>query len=479
MSGPSFYWHDYETWGSDPRRDRPAQFAGIRTDAELEVLGEPLVLYCRPADDLLPSPDACLVTGLSPQRAWREGIPEADFSARIHAELTWPGTCGVGYNSIRFDDEISRHCFYRNFLDPYARERGSSRSRWDLIDVLRLAHALRPEGLHWPRREDGATSFRLEHLSAANGVDHQGAHEALADVQATLALARLLRLRQPRLFDYALTLRDKARAQELLDPDRPAILLHVSEKIPAALGCIAPVWPITRHPRHTNEVLVFDLREDPQQLLELETEAIRARLFTRQAELPEGTTRIPLKGVRLNHCPMLAPLATLTGPAAERWGIDRERIEQHAGVLAAAPGLAAKLQAVYAPPTEGAEVDPDFALYSGGFLGEGDRREIARLRRLPPEALAEARPLFRDPRLPELWFRYRARNWPELLTAPERERWEGFRHRRLTDPSSGAPITAAAYRERIGALREQHVGDAPRLGLLDELSAWGDRLGIG
>lgn len=478
MTGPSFYWHDYETWGSDPRRDRPAQFAGLRTNLDLQVLGEPLVLYCRPADDLLPNPDACLVTGLSPQRLWREGIPEADFCARIHAELAVPGTCGVGYNSIRFDDEITRQSFYRNFLDPYGREWQNGNSRWDLIDVLRLTHALRPEGIQWPRREDGATSFRLEDLSAANGIPHQGAHEALADVRATLELARLLRARQPRLFDYALSLRDKTRAQGLLDPARPTILLHVSEKLPAALGCIAPVWPIVRHPHHANEVLVFDLRQDPRPLLELEVEAIRERLFTPKAELPEGTTRIPLKGVRLNHCPMLAPLATLTAEAAARWGIDLELIERHAQWLAMAPGLAARLEAIYAPKADGVAVDPDYALYSGGLLSDADRREISRLRRLPPEALAGAQPVFRDPRLTELWFRYRARNWPEGLSEAERERWARFRRQRLTDPATGASITAAAYWERIQALRALHADDPNRLGLLDELSSWGDRLGI-
>jgi exodeoxyribonuclease-1 len=234
----TFYWHDYETWGSTPAVDRPCQFAGLRTDAELNEVGEPLVLFARPADDLLPQPDACLVTKLTPQRAARDGLPEAEFARAIQRELAVPGTCGVGYNSLRFDDEVTRYLFYRNLLPPYAHAHQNGNSRWDLIDVLRLAHALRPAGLQWPQREPGITSFKLEDLTAANDVAHTGAHDALADVRATIAMARLLKSAQPRLFDYALTLRSRQVVEDLIGRGEP--LLHVSQRIPAAQGCIAP-----------------------------------------------------------------------------------------------------------------------------------------------------------------------------------------------------------------------------------------------
>jgi exodeoxyribonuclease-1 len=165
VSGTSFYWHDYETFGADPSRDRPVQFAGLRTDAELNVVGESLVIYSRPADDYLPHPQACLVTGISPQLALQQGVPEAEFIRQIHEELALPGTCGVGYNSLRFDDEVTRYTLYRNFYDPYAREWQNGNSRWDIIDMVRATCALRPEGIEWPLREDGLPSFRLEDLT--------------------------------------------------------------------------------------------------------------------------------------------------------------------------------------------------------------------------------------------------------------------------------------------------------------------------
>ena len=197
MSG-TFLWHDYESFGASPRLDRPAQFAAIRTDAELREIGQPVDLYCRPALDVLPQPDACRITGITPQMAEERGLDEPDFIAAVLGHLGAPGTCGVGYNSFRFDDELTRHTAWRNFHDPYAREWQNGCSRWDLIDTVRMTYALRPDGIEWPRREDGHPSFRLEHLAAANGLEQEKAHDAVSDVRATIALARLVRDRQPR-----------------------------------------------------------------------------------------------------------------------------------------------------------------------------------------------------------------------------------------------------------------------------------------
>lgn len=472
MAG-TFYWHDYETWGADPRRDRPCQFAGLRTDTDLNPVGDPLVLYARPAPDLLPQPEACLVTGITPQIALARGLIEADFAARIESELGRPGTCGVGYNSIRFDDEVTRNLLYRNLRDPYAREWREGNSRWDLIDTLRLAHALRPEGIQWPSREDGSTSFRLEDLTAANGIPHAGAHDALADVRATIDLARLLKGRQPRLFDYALTLRDKRVVRDLLAKGQP--LLHCSARYPAALGCLAPVLPVAPHPSNGNGVICFDLREDPALLLDLPVEEIRHRLFTPAKDLPEGVTRIPLKTVHLNRAPVLAPLATLTREAAARWSIDPQLVERRARAAAEqAPAIRARVQAAHQAPEAPGPTDPDLLLYGGGFISDGDRRLLDGLHRLSPEELARARPSFQDPRLPEMLVRYRARNWPETLSPDERDAWDAYRLERLTDPEGGGSITLDLYQQRLAELTESRVGDPASLAVLEALTDWGE-----
>ena len=189
----TYYWHDYETFGIDPQRDRPVQFAGLRTDENFNIIDEPLVIFCKPTSDYLPNPDACLITGISPQLAYQKGVCEAEFIAQINKQMAQPHTCTLGYNTLRFDDEVTRHCLYRNFYDPYAREWQNGNSRWDMIDVVRAARALRPEGIHWPVDEQGIANIRLDQLTIANNIAHEAAHDALSDVYATINVAKLIK----------------------------------------------------------------------------------------------------------------------------------------------------------------------------------------------------------------------------------------------------------------------------------------------
>ena len=338
----TFFWHDYETFGLNPRRDRPAQFAGIRTDAELNEVGEPLMLFCQPANDYLPDPASCLITGITPQHCLQNGVAEHAFAARIEQALAEPGTIGVGYNTFRFDDEVTRFMFWRNLLDPYAREWQNDCGRWDLLDVVRMAYALRPDGIHWPLKEDGKPSFKLEDLARANGLLHEAAHDALSDVRATIALARRIRSAQPRLFEFCLGLHKKDRvASELGLPTttrtaRP--FLHVSGRFPPERGCLAVMWPLATHPANKNELLAWDLAHDPSELPLLDVATLRQRLFTKSADLPEGVLRLPLKSVHLNKSPMVVrKLETLTPEMAARWGIDIDAALRNAAKAAALP----------------------------------------------------------------------------------------------------------------------------------------------
>ncbi|MEJ8809777.1 exodeoxyribonuclease I [Variovorax ureilyticus] len=443
MAPHTFLWHDYETFGSVPRRDRPAQFAAIRTDAELNEIGEPMMIYCKPAPDYLPSPEACLITGITPQQCLEHGLPEHEFAARIESAFSKPGTIGVGYNTIRFDDEVTRFLFWRNLIDPYAREWQNDCGRWDLLDVVRLTYALRPDGIEWPRKADGTQSFKLEDLSRANGLVHEAAHDALSDVRATIALARLIRDRQPRLFDFAFALHRKDRvASELGLPATKESMrpfLHVSGMFPAERGCLAVMWPLASHPTNRNELLAWDLAHDPSELGGLDAETMRLRLFTRTADLPEGVTRLPIKSVHLNKSPMVVGnLRTLAPAMATRWSIDMDAAMRNAAIAASLPDMTGIWQRVFERAKEGTpDVDED--LY-GGFVGNGDRRRLTELRSLSPAQLvhAQARTAFDDPRLEELLFRYRARNFVETLTEEEAERWEAHRVARLLEGEGGA-----------------------------------------
>jgi len=472
----TFLWHDYETFGADPRRDRPAQFAAIRTDADLNEIGEPLMLYCKPALDYLPQPQACLITGITPQLCLQRGVPEPEFAARIEAEMALAGTIGVGYNTIRFDDEVTRFLFWRNLMDPYAREWQNQCGRWDLLDVVRLAYALRPEGITWPTAADGKPSFRLEDLTRANGLVHEAAHDALSDVRATIALARLLRQHNPRLFDFALGLHKKERvAAELRLPASPQTarpFLHVSGMFPAESGCLALMWPLASHPTNRNELLAWDLARDPAELAGLSVQDIRLRLFTRTADLPEGVTRLPIKSVHLNKSPMVVGnLNTLTPQLAERWGMDLSQAARHAEVARALPDLGATWAAVFERPAESAP-DVDLDLY-GGFIGNEDRRRLAHLRTLAPEALARARPAFDDPRLDELLWRYRARNHPQTLDEDEQARWQAHRAAVLLEGQGGG-LTFDALFEQLDTLGEQ--ADERGEAILGALYDWAEAL---
>lgn len=471
----SFYWHDYETWGATPRLDRPAQFAGIRTDLDFNPIGQSLMVYARPADDFLPHPEACFVTGLTPQECRDKGVPEAEFFGVIHEELARPGTCALGYNTIRFDDEVTRYGFYRNFIDPYAREWQNGNSRWDLIDVVRLTRALRPEGIEWPTREDGVTSFKLEHLTAANGIAHEGAHDALSDVRATIALARLIKDKQPKLFDFVFGNRDKRELARQLDVRAMRPVLHVSGKYPAAMGHIAAVVPLAMHPTNRNEVIVYDLRVDPEPLLSLDAATIRERMFTRSEDLPEGESRIPLKTIRVNRAPIVVPMGTLTGKAREEWQMDAAAEARHLAALQQAQGLAAKLAEVFGEREFEQIGDPDQDLY-GGFLSDADRRLCEQVRRTAPEELAQLHPAFEAAKLHELLFRYRARNWPHTLSAAEQARWEEYRRERVNDPAYG--IDLAGYRQKLSRLAIDTSLDEKQRALVDALIDWPNEIGL-
>ncbi|HEV7491988.1 MAG TPA: exodeoxyribonuclease I [Rhodanobacteraceae bacterium] len=469
----TFLWHDYETFGSDPRRDRPVQFAALRTTMDLNVVGEPVSFYCKPARDVLPSPGACLVTGITPQRAELEGVIEAEFAARVHEPLAEPGTCAVGYNSLRFDDEFTRHLLYRNFYDPYAREWENGNSRWDVIDLARMCYALRPHGIEWPKREDGSPSFRLEDLARANHIVQHRAHDALSDAQALLGFARVLRARQPKLWDWHLALRRKQRVFELLDVVGMTPMLHVSSRYPVARGSLAMIAPLAGHPTRPNGVIVFDLDSDPTPLIELDAAAIADRVFTRRADLPEGIERIPLKLVHANRSPALAPLSVLQATDTARIALDTERNLRHLEQVRTASGLAEKVRQVFARETQPvAATDTDIALYDC-FFSDDDRPLLRAVRETPPEQLGKRPFAFKDTRCAELLFRYRARNWPHTLDAEETQRWETMRRRRLETATPATPRTLEEYFAEITALRAEDSTTPAKHAVLDQLEQWG------
>ena len=468
---PSIFWYDYETTGINPRCDRPLQVAGIRTDVQLNEIGAPLNLYCQLSDDILPHPAACLITGITPQRLAEQGLPEAEFMTRLHAELAAPGTCTAGYNSLRFDDEVTRYSLYRNFFDPYAREWQGGNSRWDLIDLLRTAYALRPEGIVWPE-EDGRVSLKLERLTHANGIEHGQAHDALSDVRATIALARLLREKQPRLYEFLYQQRSKQKVLEQIQLLQP--LIHISGRFSAARHYLSVVLPLAWHPKNRNALIVCDLQLEPAVLMDVDAQSLRQRLYTRRDELAADELPVPLKLVHVNRCPVLAPLSVLRDADKQRLQLDMELLQQRAASLRNNRELwQDKLHSIYAEEAFVPSEDPEQQLYDG-FFTERDRRLCDQVRRVDPQELARQSWPFDDARLPELLFRYRARNFPETLSADESAHWLNFCRQRLTDGQWGAPNTLADFSAALAA--SSAGADAQQQALLTDWQIYAEQL---
>lgn len=469
---PSILWHDYETWGVSPKFDKPSQFAGIRTDLDLNIIGEPEMFYCAPPPDYLPHPEACLVTGITPQKALREGLSEAEFAQRIHTLFSQPNTCVAGYNNIRFDDEVTRYLLYRNFYDPYAREWQNGNSRWDIIDMVRACYALRPEGIEWPtieRDDEEVVSFRLELLTKANGIAHEAAHDAMSDVYATIAMAKLIKEKQPKLYDFIFNLKNKKQVAELLDVYNMTPVVHTSSKISSKHGCTSWFAPFAYHPVNKNAVIAIDLAQDPQPLFELSSDEIKARLYTRHDELADDELPIPIKLIHINKCPVVSPAKTLLPENAERLNIPREYCLENLAKLKQHLEIRDKLADIFAQDDfDDSDIDPEQALYGGNFFSHSDKAQMEILHQLPPEQLASHPFTFQDKRLAPLLFRFRARNYPLTLTSEEQNKWQQYCRDKIQFGGKGL-LSGDEFMIKIEDLAHQYESNTEKMALLKAL----------
>ena len=430
-SGESFYWYDLETTGIDPRRDRVVQFAGLRTDTNLEPIEEPFVTYVRLAPEILPSVEATLITGITPAIA-EQGEGEWQALSEINERFSVADTCVTGFNNIRFDDEFIRFGLYRNLFDPYGREWRDGNSRWDLIDLVRASGALRPDGLEWPLR-DGRPVFSLEQMARANNLQHENAHDAMSDVEATLALARTIKSCQPELYAYALTLRKKATIGKLMLPLGEQVCVHVSGIYPNRRFCLAPIVSVALHPTINNRVIAVDLAGDIDFICESSVEEIRNAVFGPPERGGHETTRPGLVAVAFNQCPFIAPISVVREADADRLNIDLAQLQRSREILAKCPDLAERISAVYADEERDPSGDAEYALYDG-FISDADRRSSDHLQRALRNGNAWISGKFSDPRLATLAERLKARVRPDEMDPKERRAYVEFvRHRLMGD----------------------------------------------
>jgi exodeoxyribonuclease I len=474
---PSILWYDLETFGLEPRYDRIAQFAALRTDESLESLGDKTLLYCRPSPDYLPSPQACLVHGITPQYAAGAGLSDYDFAKALRAAMSAPGTTTAGFNSLQFDDEFVRSLLYRNLFDPYEREWRNGNSRWDLIDLARAARDLRPEGIVWPEDEEGRPIFTLVSLARANGISHESAHDAMSDVMATVDLARLLRARQPKLYEWYWTHRTRDSLRPLVDLVDRTPLVHAAAGYTSNKGCTTLVAPVAMDPENRNQLIAIDLRFDPRAIVGLDVEELRRRVFTKKSELE--VERVPLTRIRLNRCPFLAPLTTMSDAAALRLGIDKAECLEHLKLIKGESELLQKMVAVFEMRESPDEVDdPELRIYAGSFFSDDDRAAFDRAHeRIAGEGAAASkaalyRMKFDDDRPAQMLRRLYARNFPETLGEREKAKWRDFCAGRLQLPPLPGATDLATYGKVIAQRLERPDTPARERGLLLELLAY-------
>ena len=433
----------------------------------LEPIGGPYNLLVTLNDDTLPSPDALMVTGITPQKTVEEGYSEAQFARMLNEEIFTPEIIAVGFNNIRFDDEFIRHLLWRNFHDPYEWSWKDGRSRWDLLDVVRLTRALRPEGINWPLDDKGEPSNRLELITNANGIAHENAHDALADVTALIAVTKLIKQKQPQLYDYLLKMRDKKVVQQLVNVDDKKPFVYASGRYDKEFAKTTVAFPLTTS--RNGGVVVYDLRYDPTPFVGLSVEELSAKLFASWEERQaEDFVKLPVKELQYNRCPAVAPLGVLEqGDGWRKISLDLKTVQKHQNILLNHPDFTEKLRTIFEnKPAFKKLPDPEAQLYDG-FLNDRDRIRVEAVRNADERELADFHPEFQDERLAPLLLHYKARNFPRSLSEDDLAQWETWRAQRLQ--AQLPQFMASLQRLAPTATDEQQF-------ILQELQLWAESI---
>lgn len=470
----SYFFYDLETSGLSPSDDRVMQFAGQRTDANLVPIGEPINVLIKLSADILPSPDAIVITGITPQQTITEGLTEVEFLNYFHETVAQPNTIYLGFNTIRFDDEFMRYLFYRNFYDPYEWQWLNKCSRWDILDLVRMTRALRPDGIEWPVTSEGKATNRLELLTKLNGLEHSRAHDALSDVYATISIAKLISDKQPALFKYLLDNRTKQSVLALLNAAQPFV--YSSGRYPSDTLNTTVAAILSEHPQ-AGSYIIFDLRFDPEAVAEMTVEEI---VTAWRYDPDMKPARKPIKTLKTNRCPAIAPFNVINSDVvAARLQLDLkevdknyQKLQQVKDVLTGKVLAAQKiLDEERAKDYQSRKVSVDAQLYEG-FFNHSDKNALRLLRECAPDEINGYVNRVQDERLKQLIPLYKARNYPSRLTSDERAAWDQYCHEKLF--AGGTSSLLAAYFSRIQHLAVTAPADSNTAYLLEELRLYGE-----
>jgi exodeoxyribonuclease-1 len=464
----TFFFYDLETSGLSGRDDRIMQFAGICTDMDLKQIGEPINEFIKLNDDTLPSPEAVMVTGITPQQTLDEGYSEAEFSKVLINDIFTPDTIAVGFNNIRFDDEFIRHLLWRNFYDSYEWSWKDGRSRWDILDVARMTRALRPEGINWPVDDKGVATNRLELIGKANKIDHLKAHDALSDVTALIGITKLIKQKQPQLFDYLFNMRDKNEVKKLVNLDVKQPFIYSSGRYDSQFNKTTVAFPLTAG--KNGNVIVYDLRYDPTPFIGMNSKELAKKIYaTWEERQADDFERLPVKELQYNRAPAVAPIGVLEqGDGWKKIGLKQATVEKHKKILLSAPGFAENIRSIFENREEYKKSpDPEAKLYDG-FVSDADKMRTEAVRNASSNDLADFHPNFVDERLGPLLLHYKARNFPKSLSADEVIEWEKWRTDRIMR-------TLPGYMKSLQKLSSSQTDENKNF-ILQELHLWAESI---
>jgi exodeoxyribonuclease-1 len=473
----TFFFYDLETTGISPRTSRIMQFAGQRTSLDLKEVGKPVNSLVKITPDILPDPSAILLTKITPQQTLADGLSETDFLKLFYEHVVRPSTIFVGYNNVRFDDEFIRFLNYRNFYDAYEWQWKNNCSRWDILDVVRMTRALRPDSIKWPVNSEGKPTNRLSYLTEINKLKHDAAHDALSDVHATINVANLIKKHQPDLFNYLLSLRKKQKVAEIVESGEPFV--YTSSHYSSDVLHTTAVCTITPH-KNPDTALVYDLRQDPRLFFDMSVDELVN--IWRYNEDPESL-KLPIKTLKYNRVPAIAPLGVIKDKKTlNRINLDLDVVKQNLAVLRTRKKEFAEklLKAVAKLDDEQAKrqeslIDDinnvDERLYEN-FVGGKDKAKMRQLLNTEPDEINNQLVKFDDSRLNSLLPLYKARNYPGSLSGEENEAWLNYCRIKFIKSKQG---NIAQYFNRISELEESLKSDEDKY-ILEELKLYGESI---
>ncbi|MDA8561631.1 exonuclease domain-containing protein [Gammaproteobacteria bacterium] len=392
----TFLFYDIESTGLNKSFDQVLQFAGIRTDKDLNEI-ERYELKVKLNPDIIPSPFATITHRISVKNN-QDNISEYEAIKKIHSWINQPNTKSLGYNTLGFDDEFLRFSFFKNLLPPYSHQYANNCGRLDLYPMTAMYYLFKNEILNWPKIEN-KISLKLEQLNNANNLAKGQAHDAMVDVEATLKLAREFK-KESKMWDYLIGFFNKNEdiARSNLLKNSPALYFNGYLGHDNNFQC--PVIFLGQHKYYKNQSIW--LRLDSTKLIETTQETIQNTTQIIRKKPGEPGFLLPIKKRYLNY---------LTKERLDQTEINELWLKNNSETLKAI----ASYHTNFIYPTY-QNVDIDSSLYLNGFKNSNEEKFCRDFHKAPDKEKTKIIDKAPNQNLKKQAIRILGRNFPENLS---------------------------------------------------------------